>query len=86
MIDGQLFLGADRAFTSDLFIAMGFGRLSVDEQSSTSVHIGSGVRTMYNDWLTFRMDIRSHFIDESFLDPEEISHNIEFALGIGATF
>lgn len=86
IIDGQLFLGADRAFTSDLYLALGFGRVIVDDSGNTSIHFGSGVRALYNDWLTFRMDIRSHFIKESYLDPEEVSHNMEFAIGIGATF
>lgn len=85
-LNGQLFYGANRALTSDLYLTFGFGRLNLDENDYTSINFAGGARALINDWASVRMEFRSHLLEESFLEPDELSHNIEFVIGLGIIF
>ena len=85
-LNGQLFFGPNRALTSDLYLTFGAGRLNLDENDYTSINFAAGARALVNDWVTLRMEFRSHLLEESFLQPDELSHNIEFVVGMGLIF
>jgi len=86
LLPGQMYVGKNRSINTDFYVKAGFGQLSVDDDNLSSLHIGAGLRAIPTDWLSIHMDMRSYFLNKSFLDPDDYSHNIEYTFGVGLIF
>ena len=83
---GEVFTGKDWAMTSAVYLIGGVGNLKFADQKHIAYNIGLGIRVLPKDWLSLRFEMRDRMFSSDLLGKNELTHNFEMTLGIGAYF
>ena len=83
---GEVFTGKDWAMTSAVYLVGGVGNVKFNGESHIAYDIGIGIRVLPKDWLSLRFEMRDHMFSSDLLGKNELTHNFEMTLGIGAYF
>src|SRR5215472_16854402 len=86
LFHGEVFVGRDWAMTSVVYLVGGIGNVKFDNESHTAFDLGIGIRVLPKDWLSVRFEIRDHMFNSDLLGKNELTHNFEMTLGLGAYF
>jgi len=83
---GEIFTGKDWAMTSAVYLIGGVGNVKFNTEKHIAYDIGIGIRVLPKDWLSLRFEMRDHMFSSDLLGKNELTHNFEMTLGIGAYF
>ena len=83
---GEIFTGKDWAMTSVVYLIGGLGNVKFDAEKHVAYDIGIGIRVLPKDWLSLRFEMRDHIFSSDILGKNELTHNFEMTLGVGAYF
>jgi len=83
---GEIFTGKDWAMTSAVYLIGGVGNVKFNTEKHIAYDIGIGIRVLPKDWLSLRFEMRDHMFSSDILGKNELTHNFEMTLGIGAYF
>jgi outer membrane beta-barrel protein len=86
LFPGEVFMGKDWAMTSAVYLVGGVGNVRFNGENHTAYDFGIGIRVLPKDWLSMRFEIRDHMFTSDLLGKNELTHNFEMTLGIGAYF
>ena len=86
ILPGEAFAGRQRAFTNGLYLLAGAGSTRFAGDDRFTIHAGAGYRLLLNDWLTVRMEMRDHVFELDLFGREEVTHNLEWSVGLGTFF
>jgi len=83
---GEIFTGKDWAMTSAVYLIGGVGNVKFNTEKHIAYDVGIGIRVLPKDWLSLRFEMRDHMFSSDILGKNELTHNFEMTLGIGAYF
>lgn len=86
MLPGEVFLGARRAFNSDIYLTAGAGATRFAGSDHFTVTLGAGARVQLNDWLATHLDLRDHILEVDVVGRNKQTHNLEATLSLTAFF
>ncbi len=86
LFPGEIFLGTDYAFNSNVFIILGAGNTRFADDEFFTYNFGGGFRLFVTDWLAFRLDFRNHIFTHTVLGEEKSIQNLETHLGLSLFF
>jgi len=86
LFPGEVFVGKDWAMTSAVYLVGGVGNVNFNSENHTAFDFGIGMRVLPVDWFTMRFEMRDHMFNSDLLGKNELKHNFEMTLGIGAYF
>ena len=86
LFPGEVFLGKNWAMTSAVYLLGGVGNVNFNSENHTTYSFGIGVRVLPVDWLSMRFEIRDLMFYSDLLGKNELKHNFEMTLGLGAYF
>jgi len=82
LFPGEVYLGADRAFNSTIYLIGGVGKTNFAGDDRFTLNFGVGVRLIPRDWFAIHADIRDNIYDIDLLGQEKTTHNLEAHLGV----
>jgi outer membrane beta-barrel protein len=83
---GEVFAGKDWAMTTATYLIGGVGNLKFDNESHTAYNFGIGIRLLPKEWLSVRFEMRDRMFYSDILGKNQLTHNFEMTLGLGAYF
>jgi outer membrane beta-barrel protein len=83
---GEVFVGKDWAMTSATYLIGGVGNVKFNGESHTAYNFGIGIRVLPKDWLSIRLEMRDRMFSSDILGKNQLTHNFEMTLGLGAYF
>jgi len=83
---GEVFVGKDWAMTSATYLIGGVGNVKFNGESHTAYNFGIGIRVLPKDWLSLRFEMRDRIFSSDILGKNQLTHNFEMTLGLGAYF
>jgi outer membrane beta-barrel protein len=83
---GEIFVGKDWAMTSATYLIGGVGNVKFNGESHTAYNFGIGIRVLPKDWLSIRFEMRDLMFSSDILGKNQLTHNFEMTLGLGAYF
>jgi outer membrane beta-barrel protein len=86
LFPGEVFVGKDWAMTSAVYLVGGVGNIKFANESHIAYDFGIGIRVLPKDWLSARFEIRDHMFSSDLLGKNQLTHNFEMTLGLGAYF
>jgi len=86
LFPGEVFVGKDWAMTSAVYLVGGVGNVNFNSENHTAFDFGIGIRVLPVDWVAMRFEMRDHMFSSDLLGKNELKHNFEMTLGIGAYF
>lgn len=86
ILPGEAFAGRNRAFTNGLYLLGGAGSTEFAGDSHFTLNVGAGYRLLLNDWLNLRMEMRNHTFELDIFGSNEVTNNLEWAIGLGSFF
>jgi outer membrane beta-barrel protein len=86
LLPGELFLGAQRALPTQLYLIGGVGTTRFNGQRAQSFNLGMGWRVFLRDEWALRVDLRDHLFPLDLLGKRERTHNPELTLGASFLF
>ena len=86
LFPGEVFLGKNWAMTSAVYLVGGVGNVNFNEENHTAFNFGIGMRVLPVDWFSIRFEMRDHMFNSDLLGKNELKHNFEMTLGLGAYF
>jgi len=82
LFPGEVYLGADRAFNSAIYLIGGVGKTNFAGDDRFTLNVGLGIRVIPRDWFAIHADVRDHIFDIDLLGQKKSNHNIEAHLGV----
>ncbi len=86
LFPGEIYLGRNYAFNSNVFLILGGGRTSFAEDEFYTYNFGGGFRLFITDWVAFRLDFRNHIFTHNVLGEEKTIQNLESHFGLSFYF
>lgn len=86
LFPGEIFLGKNYAFNSDVYLILGAGSTKFAEDEFFTYNFGGGYRMYVTDWLAFRLDFRNHIFTHNILGEDKSIQNLETHLGLALFF
>lgn len=86
LFPGEIFLGKNWAMTSAVYLLGGVGNVNFNSENHTTYSFGIGIRVLPVDWLSMRFEMRDLMFYSDLLGKNELKHNFEMTLGLGAYF
>ena len=86
LFPGEIFVGRNWAMTSAVYVIGGVGNLKFNGEGHTAYNLGIGIRVLPVDWFSMRFEMKDHLFTSDLLGKNELKHNFEMTLGIGAYF
>jgi outer membrane beta-barrel protein len=86
LFPGEVFLGKNWAMTSSVYLIGGVGSVNFDKEDHTTYNFGIGIRVLPVDWFSMRFEMRDLMFYSDLLGKNELKHNFEMTLGLGAYF
>lgn len=86
ILPGEVFVGTKHAKPFTFYVIGGVGSTSLDEQKHATVNVGSGMRLFFNDYFSMQVDARDHLFSTDLLGQRQRTQNLEFTLGLTASF
>jgi outer membrane beta-barrel protein len=86
VLPGEVFIGANRAKPFALYLIGGVGSTMFNRQRMATFNFGTGMRVLLSDNIALQFDARDHVFSLDLLGKRETTQNLEFTLGITASF
>lgn len=86
LLPGEVFLGRNRAFNSQIYIIGGVGNTTFAGDDRLTMNFGLGYRFLLNDWFSLHVDMRDHMFDIDVTGEDKTTHNFEYHLGAAFFF
>jgi outer membrane beta-barrel protein len=86
LFPGEVFVGKDWAMTSAVYLIGGVGNVNFNGERHTAYNFGIGIRVLPVDWFAMRFEMKDHMFASDLLGKNELKHNFEMTLGLGAYF
>ncbi len=86
ILPGEVFLGASRAYNTNLYLIAGLGSTRFAGDDRFTVNLGAGYRFLLNDSVALHLDFRDHLFDIDLLGEEKTVHNLEGHFGVTVFF
>ena len=86
LFPGEVFLGKNWAMTSAVYLVGGVGSVTFNGEHHTAYNFGIGIRVLPVDWFAMRFEMKDHMFASDILGKNELKHNFEMTLGLGAYF
>ncbi|MCM5679892.1 outer membrane beta-barrel domain-containing protein [Schlegelella sp. S2-27] len=86
ILPGEVFLGANRAKASALYLIAGIGSTKLADQSNQTINFGLGTRVFLADWASVQVDMRDHMFSYDLLGKRKSTHNLELTMGLSFFF
>lgn len=81
VLPGEVFLGANRALASALYVIGGVGSTKFVDQSKQTINVGFGLRVLMSDRSALQIDVRDHIFSLDLLGRRETTQNLELTAG-----
>lgn len=81
VLPGEVFLGADRALASALYVIGGIGSTKFNDRSQQTFNLGFGWRVLLSDRSALQLDVRDHIFSLDLLGRRESTQNLELTAG-----
>jgi len=86
VLPGEVFIGANRALPSAMYLIAGVGSTDFAGQSRQTFNVGLGARVFLKDSLSMQVDVRDHIFSLDVLGQSESTQNLELTLGFSFFF
>ncbi|MDH4030678.1 MAG: outer membrane beta-barrel domain-containing protein [Chromatiales bacterium] len=86
ILPGEVFVGSRWARASAMYLNFGVGNTEVVGEDNVTYLVGFGLRSLFNDWLSLRLEARDRIFESDLLGENEWKHNFEVGLTVGAFF
>jgi len=86
ILPGEAFVGTKYAMPFTFYLITGVGSTSLVQQKHATFNFGSGMRLFFNDYFSVQFDARDHIFSMDLLGVRERTNNLEFTVGLTASF
>lgn len=86
VLPGEVFVGSRWARASAMYMSFGVGNTEFVDEDNVTYLVGFGLRSLFNDWLSLRLEARDRIWESDLLGENEWKHNFEISLTLGAFF
>ncbi len=86
LFPGEVFFGTKRAWPFSLYVIGGVGSTSFNQQRRSTFNFGTGMRVFFNDHFAVQIDARDHIFSLDLLGKNQTTQNLEFTIGLTASF
>jgi len=86
ILPGEAFVGTKYAMPFSFYLITGVGSTSLVQQKHATFNFGSGMRLFFNDYFSVQIDARDHIFSMDLLGVRERTNNLEFTVGLTASF
>lgn len=86
VLPGEVFIGANRALPSAMYLIAGVGSTDFAGQSRQTFNVGLGARVFLKDSLSMQVDVRDHIFSLDVLGQSESTQNLELTFGLSFFF
>jgi len=86
ILPGEAFVGTKYAFPFTVYLIAGVGSTTLDAQKHATMNFGSGMRLFFNNRFSMQIDARDHIFSMDLLGERERTNNLEFTVGLTASF
>ncbi len=86
VLPGEVFIGANRALASQLYVIGGIGSTDFNGQSKQTINFGVGARVFVKDSFSLQVDMRDHIFSLDLLGQSQSTQNLEFTAGFSFYF
>ncbi len=86
MLPGEAFIGSSIALNSAFYFAIGGGNVDFAGENEFSLNFAAGYQVIYNDWLAFSFDTRSHMFNSELFSEAKTTINQSMSIGISIYF
>jgi len=86
LFPGEVFLGANRAFNSSVYLIGGVGSTDFSGDSNFTVNFGFGFKVLPTDFIAVRLEARDYLFDTEVTGEKKTTHNLQTTLNISFFF
>jgi outer membrane beta-barrel protein len=86
VLPGEVFVGANRALPSAMYLIAGVGSTDFAGQSRQTFNVGFGARVFLKDSFAVQVDVRDHIFSLDVLGQSQSTQNLELTVGFGFFF
>lgn len=86
VLPGEVFIGRNRAFASQVYVMAGVGSTKFLEQKKQTVNVGFGLRVLFLDRMSLQVDLRDHVYSLDLLGKRTSTQNLELTTGLSYYF
>jgi outer membrane beta-barrel protein len=86
VLPGEVFVGANRALPSAMYLIAGVGSTDFAGQSRQTFNVGLGARVFLKDSFAMQVDVRDHIFSLDVLGQSESTQNLELTFGLSFFF
>ena len=82
----EIFLTRHLIFNSAIYLNAGVGNTEFAGEDNFTVVWGTGYRIILKDWINVHVDFKDHMFRSDVIRNNQLTHNIEFSLGLSVFF
>lgn len=86
VLSGEAFFGRRTAKALQSYVVAGIGSTDFAGQRKQTLHVGMGLRVLFNDRFAVQFDARDHLFPLDILGRKQNTHNLEFTTGLTVYF
>jgi len=86
LLPGEAFLTGNITYKPAFYILMGMGNTEFAGAERFTFNYGFGYRFLASDYFSVRAEARDHVFNMDVLGVDEVTHNLEFTLGLSLFF
>jgi len=86
LLPGEAFLTGNITYNTTLYIVLGMGNTEFAGAERFTLNYGFGYRFLASDYFSIKVDARDHVFNMDVLGVDEVTHNLEFTLGLSLFF
>ncbi len=86
VLTGEAFFGRRTAKAFQSYVVAGIGSTDFSGQRKQTLHVGMGLRVLFNDRFAVQFDARDHLFPLDILGKKQDTHNLEFTTGLTVYF
>jgi outer membrane beta-barrel protein len=86
VLTGEAFFGRRTAKALQSYVVAGIGSTDFAGQRKQTLHVGMGLRVLFNDRFSVQFDARDHLFPLDILGRKQNTHNLEFTTGLTVYF
>lgn len=86
VLPGEVFIGANRAKATSLYLLGGIGSTKIAERRSSTFNLGLGFRLLLADRAGWQVELRDHVFTLDLIGRRQTLHNVELTTGFAWYF
>lgn len=86
LLPGEVFLGTRYAMNSSLYMLLGAGNTSFNDEDYLTYSFGFGLKVLPMDWWSIRLEARDNLWESDLLGEPKLTHNFEMSFGFALFF